>query len=253
VLQSQRCITNGAPIPNFNANILGGRSLPAQRVKPAAILFDVFGTLLDVYSVQALAEQRFPGHGARIAQLWRDKQLEYTRLRSLSGRYVTFSQVTREALEYTCEALRLDAGASALDELVHLYDALPPFPEVHEVLETLQAREIPLGVLSNGEGPLLERCLGAANLRARFTHVLSADAVRVFKTAAPVYQLGVDAVGRPARDILFASSNGWDACSATAFGYTSCWINRSGAPRERLGAVPQTTGADLRAVLAAID
>jgi 2-haloacid dehalogenase len=222
-------------------------------VGPAAILFDVFGTLLDVYSVQARAEQRFPGQGARVAQLWRDKQIEYTRLRSLSGRYEHFSRVTRDALQFTCEALRLDAGSDTLDELMQLYDALPAFPEVGEVLTRLDALGIPLGVLSNGEGPLLERCLAAAGLRARFVHVLSADAVRVFKTAEPIYRLGSDAVGRPAHDILFVSSNGWDACGAAWFGYTTCWINRAGAPLERLGVEPHRTGKDLRAVLAAVD
>ena len=224
-----------------------------QRVRPAAILFDVFGTLLDVYSVQTRAEQRFPGQGLRVAQLWRDKQLEYTRLRSLSGRYESFSRVTRDALQFTCDALRLDAGADALDDLMRLYDALPAFAEVDDVLARLAAQDMPLGVLSNGEGPLLERCLGAAGLRGRFVHVLSADAVRVFKTAAPVYQLGPDAVGRAARDILFVSSNGWDACCATWFGYTTCWINRSGAPLERLGVEPHRIGSDLRAVLAVLD
>ena len=221
-------------------------------MRPAAILFDVFGTLLDVYSVQARAEQRFPGQGARVAQLWRDKQLEYTRVRALSARYELFSRVTRDALQFTCEALQLDAGPDDLDELMRLYDALPAFPEVHDVLAQLQMKGVPLGVLSNGEGPLLERCLGAAGLRAHFEHVLSADAVRVFKTAEPVYQLGVAALGRPARDILFVSSNGWDACAATWFGYASVWINRAGAPLDRLGVEPQRTGKDLHAVLGAL-
>ena len=222
-------------------------------MRPAAILFDVFGTLLDVYSVQARAEQRFPGYGVRLAQLWRDKQIEYTRVRTLSARYATFSRVTRDALQFTCEALRLDAGPDVLDEFMKLYDALPAFAEVADVLRGLQERRVPLGVLSNGEGPLLERSLAAAGLRPCFTHVLSADSVRAFKTAEPVYRLGVEAVGRPAPDILFVSSNGWDACGATWYGYTTCWINRAGAPLERLGIEPHRTGKDLRVVFDALD
>ena len=219
---------------------------------PAAILFDVFGTLLDVYSVQVRAEALFPGHGARLAQLWRDKQLEYTRLRSLSSRYVPFSQLTQDALRFTCEALHLEASSSALRELMEQYSALAAFPEVPEVLGELAERRVKLGVLSNGEPALLERCLVAAGLRDRLPLVLSADAVRLYKTASPVYQLGVDAVRRPAAEILFVSSNGWDACGATWFGYTTCWVNRAGLPLERLDAVPHYTGRSLGAVLEAL-
>jgi 2-haloacid dehalogenase len=219
---------------------------------PAAILFDVFGTLLDVYSVQSRAESLFPGQGMRVAQLWRDTQLEYTRLRSLSARYVPFSQLTYDALQFTCEALGIEAPENALRELMQQYDALAAFPEVPEVLGELSARGLTLGVLSNGEPARLQRCLGSAGLLGRLPLVLSADAVHIYKTAAPVYQLGVDALRRPASEILFVSSNGWDACGATWFGYATCWINRAGMPLERLGVNPHHTGRSLHAVLDAL-
>jgi 2-haloacid dehalogenase len=148
--------------------------------------------------------------------------------------------------------LHLEASPSALRELMEQYDALAAFPDVPEVLDELVERRVSLGVLSNGEPALLQRCLGAAGLRERLRLILSADAVQVYKTAAPVYQLGVDAVRRPAAEILFVSSNGWDACGATWFGYTTCWINRAGLPLERLGVTPHHTGRSLHAVLDAL-
>lgn len=210
-----------------------------------AALFDVFGTLLDVYSVQALAERLFPGHGARLAQTWRDKQIEYTRLRTLSTRYAPFSQVTREALEFCVAALALDATEEKLRALLAQYERLTPFPESPDALESLRDAGVALGVLTNGDPPLVRVALDNAGLLPLFKHLLSADTVRAFKTAAPVYALGPQALGTPANEILFVSSNGWDAIGATWFGYTTFWVNRSGAPLERLGTAPHATGRTL--------
>lgn len=210
-----------------------------------AALFDVFGTLLDVYSVQTLAERLFPGHGARLAQAWRDKQIEYTRLRTLSGRYAPFSQVTREALEFCVAAFALEADEEKLDALLEQYERLVPFPESFEALESLRAAGVALGVLTNGDPPLVRIALDNARLLPLFEHLLSADSVRAFKTAAAVYALGPHAFGAPADEILFVSSNGWDAIGATWFGYTTFWVNRTGAPLERLGTVPHATGRTL--------
>ncbi|MDL1862017.1 haloacid dehalogenase type II [Betaproteobacteria bacterium PRO7] len=210
-----------------------------------AALFDVFGTLLDVYSVQALAERLFPGNGARLAQTWRDKQIEYTRLRTLSARYAPFSQVTREALEFCVAALALDATEDKLRALLAQYERLAPFPESLDALESLRAAGVALGVLTNGDPPLVRAALDNARLLPLFKHVLSADSVQVFKTAAPVYALGPQALGTPASEILFVSSNGWDAIGATWFGYATFWVNRTGAPLERLGTAPHATGRTL--------
>lgn len=210
-----------------------------------AALFDVFGTLLDVYSVQALAERLFPGHGARLAQTWRDKQIEYTRLRTLSARYAPFSQVTREALEFCVAAFALDATEETLRALLAQYERLAPFPESLDALESLRDAGVALGVLTNGDPPLVRVALDNARLLPLFKHVLSADSVQAFKTAAPVYALGPQALGMPANEILFVSSNGWDAIGATWFGYTTFWVNRTGAPLERLGTAPHATGRTL--------
>jgi 2-haloacid dehalogenase len=213
-----------------------------------AALFDVFGTLLDVYSVTRCAEQLFPASGARLAVLWRDKQIEYSRLRTMSGRYVPFSQVTREALEYSLDALKLGHADSHVQQLLGAYGRLEPFGDVAPGLERMRGAGVQLGVLSNGDPQMLETALAGAGLHQHFDVVLSADAVRAFKTDNSVYALGPRALNFNASEILFVSSNGWDACGATWYGYTAFWVNRAGMPAERLGVQPNATGADLLAV-----
>jgi 2-haloacid dehalogenase len=215
---------------------------------PRAVLFDVFGTLLDVYSVQAAAEARFPSYGARIATLWRDKQIEYTRLRTLSRRYAPFIDVTRDALRFTLAALALPVEDRDVAALLAEYDRLRCFPEVAAVLARLRERGLVLGVLSNGDLALLARALGHADVLPYLTHVLSADAVKQFKTADAVYALGPAALNLPSAQTLFVSSNGWDAIGATWYGYTTLWINRSNAPLEELGTKPNAVGRDLNAI-----
>jgi len=213
-----------------------------------AALFDVFGTLLDVYSVTRRAEELFPGHGARLAVAWRDKQIEYSRLRTMSGRYVPFSQVTREALEFALDLLGLPSSATQVRELLDEYKRLTPFPDVIPAFEALLEGGVEIGVLSNGDPQMLEAALVSAGLHRHLDLVLSADQVRAFKTDATVYALGPRALKRPAREILFVSSNGWDACGAAWYGYTTCWINRLGLPLERLGVQPNRIGTDLTTV-----
>jgi 2-haloacid dehalogenase len=210
-----------------------------------AALFDVFGTLLDVYSVQTLGERLFAGHGARLAQLWREKQIEYTRLRTMSRRYVPFSQVTRDALDFSVAALKLEATEEAMRALLAQYEHLAPFPEALDALECLKDAGVTLGVLTNGDPPLVRAALDNAGLLGQFTHVLSADTVQAYKTADAVYELGTRALGAPAGDILFVSSNGWDAIGATWHGYTTFWVNRGGGPLERLGTEPHAVGRSL--------
>ena len=142
-----------------------------------AALFDVFGTLLDVYSVTRRAEELFPGQGARLAVLWRDKQIEYSRVRTLSGRYAPFSQVTREALEFSVQALRLPAEAQQVTSLLDEYKRLAPFMDVAPALERLQQAGVKTGVLSNGDSEMLETALVTSGLHRYIDIVLSADQV----------------------------------------------------------------------------
>ena len=164
-----------------------------------AALFDVYGTLLDVYSVTRRAEELFPGHGTRLAVVWRDKQIEYSRLRTMSGQYVPFSQVTREALEFSLEALRLSHSAAQLQELLDEYKRLAPFVDVAPALGALRQAGVELGVLSNGDPEMLESALVSAGLHRYMDAVLSADQVRAFKTDATVYALGPRARRRSRR------------------------------------------------------
>lgn len=201
-----------------------------------AILFDVFGTLLDVHSVAKRAEELFPGQGVKLAHLWRDKQIEYTRIRTLSNHYLPFTQVTEDALCWAGDALKLTLDKAAVGLLMHEYTQLTPFADVKPALDRLRAADVTLGVLSNGDPGLLEDALHGAQIGEYFDLVLSADAVHAYKTAAAVYELGPRNLNHPASEILFVSSNSWDAIGAHWYGYPSFWVNRSGAPAERLRA-----------------
>ena len=216
---------------------------------PAAVLFDAYGTLFDVYSVGLLAEQLYPGQGGALALLWRDKQIEYTRLASMSGQYRPFWDLTRAGLRFAVLRLGLAPDAVSEDRLMNQYRHLSAFPENREVLEGLRARGLRAGILSNGDPEMLAVAIRSAGLSDLIDPVLSADAVRRFKTDPAVYQLGPDALGLPARKILFVSSNGWDAIGATWFGFTTLWVNRAGLPLEQLDTAPTRTGSSLRDVL----
>ncbi|MDE9450374.1 haloacid dehalogenase type II [Aliiroseovarius sp. Z3] len=214
-------------------------------MKFKAIAFDAYGTLLDVYSVGALAETMFPGKGAAIALTWRDKQIEYTRLRSMCGRFADFWQVTGDALDFACEAQNVGLAPDARRALMDAYEKLTAFPENRAALARLQDAGVPMAVLTNGSMGMIDAALKASKLEGYFDHVLSADSVRVFKTAPEVYQLAPDAFGCAASDILFVSSNCWDICGATWFGYHTIWLNRYDQPMERLGVEPNVRGRSL--------
>ena len=216
---------------------------------PEAVLFDAYGTLFDVYSVGLAAEQLFPGRGDALALLWRDKQIDYTRLVSMSGRYQPFWDLTRAGLRFAALKLGLALDGSAEDRLMNQYRHLSAFPENREVLLALKARGIRAGILSNGDPEMLAVAIKSAGFQDLLDPVLSADVVQRFKTDPVVYQLGPDALGLPAKKILFVSSNGWDAIGATWFGYTTLWVNRAGAPLEQLDTEPTRSGRSLRDVL----
>jgi 2-haloacid dehalogenase len=205
---------------------------------PSGILFDAYGTVFDVYSIGSLAEELFPGHGAALATLWRDKQVDYTRLRTLCDRYVDFLTVTKDALLHSCARMRLTLSEDDCRLLLGQYARLTAHSDVLPALERLRAQGLPLAILSNGTPGMLESAIRAAGMSGLFTHILSADQVHKFKTTPEVYRLGIEAFQRPAGQLVFVSSNGWDACCATWFGYRTFWVNRAGDPVEGLGILP---------------
>jgi 2-haloacid dehalogenase len=204
-----------------------------------ALVFDAYGTLYDVHSVVRRCETCFPGKGTQLSQLWRAKQLEYTWQRSLMQRYVPFSQVTREALAYSCAALGLDP-AEHMEALMAEYLRLAPFAEVPAALERLQMKQ---AILSNGSPDLLDPLVRHSGLR--FDAVLSVDELKVYKPAPQVYALAVRRLKVPKERVGFVSSNCWDALGAKSFGLRAYWINRSGAPLDALGFRPD---AELRSL-----
>jgi 2-haloacid dehalogenase len=221
-------------------------------MKPKAILFDAYGTLFDVYSVSALAERLFPSQGAALSQLWRDKQIEYTRLVTTSNDgafYQDFWSLTRAALRYACKRLKLDLNSDAEESLMQQYLKLDTFKENLGVLKALQQKKIATGILSNGSPDMLNAVIRHAKMDELLGHVLSVDSLRQYKTSPKAYALGPAAMQLPASYILFVSSNAWDALAATWFGYQTFWINRMDLPYEELDTAPTYVGKSLDDVL----
>lgn len=220
--------------------------------KPKAVLFDAYGTLFDVYSVGLLAEQLFPGQGQALSVLWRDKQIEYTRLVTTSNdgaHYRPFWELTRAGLRYACKRLGLELADEAEERLMNQYRHLSAFPEDREVLAALKERGVVTGILSNGDPEMLGIAVRSAGLDGLLDHVLSVDTVRKYKTHPAAYALGPQATGIEARHTLFVSCNAWDALAATWYGFRTLWVNRYQLPFEELGTQPTRTGSTLRDVL----
>ena len=240
--------------------------VPPSGIK--AVLFDAYGTLFDVYSVGQLAEQLFPGRGQAISVLWRDKQIEYSRLVTTSKRgpnresvYQPFSQLTRSALVFAIKKIAVnthelwdgslfDANYGVqIDRLMNQYRHLSAFPENHEVLAALKAKGLATGILSNGDPAMLDVAVKSAGLDDVLDHVISVDPLGKYKTDPDAYALGEQACGLPASQIAFVSCNSWDALAATWYGYQTLWVNRANAPFEELGTQPVRIGSSLRDVL----
>ena len=202
-----------------------------------ACVFDAYGTLFDFASAAARCSDVLGDRAAAVSALWRDKQLQYTWLRSLQGMHADFWTVTGEALDYTLETLGI-ADGKIRDRLMDLYRTLDCFPEVPQVLQDLKKAGFVTAILSNGSPSMLADAVAGARLGHLLDHVLSVEEVGIFKTDRRVYQLAVDRLGIPAREISFQSSNAWDAYAASAFGMRVVWCNRYGQRRERLPGAP---------------
>jgi len=213
-----------------------------------AVVFDMYGTLFNVYSVTRACDAAAPGKGEEMARLWRQKQLEYTWLHSLMGRYAAFETVTVDALRFTCAQLGIPLGEARLRGLAEEYDRLEPHPEAPGVLRHLKDAGIRTGIISNGSPRAIASLVEHAGLTPLFDELASVDEVGVFKPDPRVYDLAERRMGRPRADVLFVSSNAWDASAASLAGFAVCWVNRFGNAFDELGAAPEHVARDLGAL-----
>ncbi len=199
-------------------------------------LFDAYGTLFDVHSAVACLRPRMDQQADQLSALWRQKQLEYTWLRSLMQDYVDFEVVTADALDYALERFPQPDSAALRGALLDAYTTLSAYAEVAGTLATLKSRGWRTGILSNGTQCWLDAAVDGSALRDVLDDIVTVESLRCFKPTPSVYQLGCDRMGVDASEVCFLSSNAWDVAGAAQFGYRSVWINRAGQPAERLGA-----------------
>jgi 2-haloacid dehalogenase len=189
-----------------------------------AVVFDAYGTLYDIQSVAAVTEEAFPGYGEIITQIWRIKQLEYSWLRSLMRRYEDFSVITRDSLVYTLKLLGLKHDDGAFERIMDKYLHLDLYLDAKATLAAMQGRK--LAILSNGSTGMLDALVRNSGLDRVLDATISIDAKRIFKPSPDAYALIEEKLGIAPREVLFVSSNPWDACGAKAFGLNVAWIER---------------------------
>jgi len=189
-----------------------------------AVVFDAYGTLYDIQSVAEITEDAFPGYGEIITQIWRIKQLEYTWLRSLMRRYQDFSHITQDSLAYTLRCLGLQHDRDTFERIMEKYLHLDLYPDALAALAALKGNK--LAILSNGSPEMLNALVKNTGLDRVLDATLSVDPKKVFKPAPDAYTLIEEELGVAPREVLFVSSNPWDACGAKSFGLNVAWIER---------------------------
>ncbi|SDE83988.1 haloacid dehalogenase type II [Limimaricola pyoseonensis] len=216
----------------------------------STIVFDAYGTLFDVNGAARMAAREsgdaFARGWEKLSADWRDRQLHYTWLRAITGQHVDFGHVTADALTWAMEANGID-DPNLRARLLALYDELPAYPEVREVLSALKDKGHKVAILSNGTPGMLEKAVGSAGIGKHLDAVLSVEEVGVYKPDARVYDLVGQRFGCDKEEVLFVTSNFWDAAGATGYGFITAWVNRDGAARDRLWsrpthALPNLTG-----------
>ena len=218
-----------------------------------ACVFDAYGTLFDVAAAARIAAEE-PGRQAlaekwpAVAATWRLKQLQYTWLRAVADAHTDFWTVTQEGLDFALEAEGLAGDADLRERLLALYWELAAYPEVPAMLAELKARGFATAILSNGSPPMLEGAVKSAGIGDVLDDVLSVETVGVFKPHKTVYDLVGQRFGTEPDEVLFVSSNGWDAAAATGYGFTTVWVNRAGEPVDRLPWVPKRILTDLTGI-----
>ena len=220
------------------------------------IAFDAYGTLFDVYSMGALAEELFPGHGQALSLMWRDRQIEYTRLVTMSDpnpsgskHYLPFWELTIRSLRYVCKRMNLNLTPDYEKQLMQQYAKLTGFEDSLSVLQAIKGKGISTAILSNGSREMLATVVESNGLKPYLDQVVTIEDVRLFKTAPQAYELLLKAFPVKKEEILFVSSNAWDALAAKWFGFDVFWVNRLGHPFEEIGFRPDYEGSSLTQVL----
>ena len=226
---------------------------------PKLIAFDAYGTLLDVYSMGVLAETLFPGQGQSLTVLWRDRQIEYTRLVTMSDPspngskyYLPFWELTIRSLHYVCKRMELELTAEYEKRLMDQYAKLTGFDDSLDVLKALKGKGISTAILSNGSREMLATVVESNGLSPYLDKVVTIEDVRLFKTAPQAYELLLKAFPVKKEEVLFVSSNAWDALAAKWYGFDVFWVNRLEHPFEEIGEKPNYEGNCLSKVLEAI-
>ncbi len=203
----------------------------------AACVFDAYGTLFDVHSAVERGGAALGDRAPAVSALWRQKQLEYTWLRSLMGAHADFRQVTKDGLDYALAVHGVEDAALEA-RLMELYLTLDAYPDVTACLEALRAAGLATAILSNGEPEMLRAAVTSAGLTPLFDAVLSVEEAGIFKPDPRTYQLAVDRLQLPAARICFVSTNAWDAAGAAFFGFRVAWLNRFAQRLEQLPSAP---------------
>jgi 2-haloacid dehalogenase len=212
-------------------------------------VFDAYGTLFDVSAAARIAAQEdgmeaLAESWPALAEDWRRKQLEYSWMRAMTGQHCDFWQVTQDGLDWAMEARGI-TGAAVRDRLLQLYRELAAYPEVPAMLRQLKEMGLTTAILSNGSPGMLSDAVTSAGVGDLLDAILSVESVGIFKPAAQVYDLVEERFGTRADQVLFVSSNGWDAASAKSYGFTVAWANRRGDPVDRLPGRPDHVVSDL--------
>lgn len=217
---------------------------------PRIFVFDAYGTLFDVHAALAHHGAAAGPDAARLSEMWRIKQLEYTWTLTLAGQYRDFETLTAEALDFVLA--RFPSVDKALrPALLDAYRTLDAYPDARSCLEGLKARGVPTAILSNGSPGMLSAAVKAAKLDALLDAVLSVDAIRMFKPRPDVYALVTRHFSCKPADVVFVSSNRWDVMGAAAFGFRPVWVNRAGNPDEYREHAPDRVVTSLQALLTA--
>jgi len=216
-------------------------------------VFDAYGTLFDVGAAARNAatqpgREKLAEKAAELAEHWRLKQLQYSWLRAVTGDYTSFWEVTQNGLDWALEKTGLDGDMELREVLLALYWELSAYKEVPMMLAKLKAAGKKTAILSNGSPDMLEGAVDFAGIGIYLDAVISVEDVGIFKPAPKVYELVEQQMGCSRDEVLFVSSNGWDAACATGFGFQTAWVNRAGEPMDRLPWTPAHTLSDLTTI-----